>query len=839
MLHRRPRPQDGRAPPPPPPSSPRAAALTDSFGVSVWTAFKSDTRRLLRLSIAGDAGASYSWLRPRAARVASFVRAVEKRGLCLAPEPLREVAANGDADGHLIETLGKKPRLGSGRITTKHNSDGAIASSSSSSSLVTLHQPNGCSSYAAKHQPNGCSSSSSLGHDAARIVIERRQQQQQLGIIPAAAAAAQLLSPPSVLRTPDDPSVPAFDKNRTELLRPMDPTSAMKLIEALPSTDPMHPAARKRWRARQIVNDLTSYLLQGLGMRVQFVVQGEQPSPAERHDLLGPKLLVLKISDEGKGLRVMHLVAPFGEYIKEVLTQRLEDLVKWMILHLPEMVRKGKIHEGMAGHFFSLGAHLSQHLGASIEVELKRGCRCACTKPDCDYECDTPEIIAKATEISREFQSMLAATMPVEHATQTALRERFFTHYAKHAETVEKLMLGDQHGMCCSIANKVAVLHDDQSNHGAYNGLAFGGSEYIKQQYAKDPNIDLGYWVQEDTKIKLYPGLFIIFDSSSDHACIPAEELLPFATNQSELAPRGMSYMHKMKARAMEAILLDRTLAEGFKSLEDAALYNSSLFGVTTFVQRAVTNQMRAAMANECVDSLLRVPQPRKTKVKGAELLPNQEEEEEIEAPSLPPAFSTRSAMREQLMAEEMEKQEAVLNGLEALCVICGDGEEGGQKTMPLCKCRDKHGFAHGAHICCMFTEGDRQHARRCVHVAEAPFTCPWHMPASEDATHAYCSLNESVGSTPLLKSWERGSKPLRELTASAAGALQLCQERAGATVYVRQDGGHLRRGVIATTPAPEKEQSRYVKASVEWADGGGATSMYVYGGRVEVRVQS
>ena len=129
----------------------------------------------------------------------------------------------------------------------------------------------------------------------------------------------------------------------------------------------------------------------------------------------------------------------------------------------------------------------------------------------------------------------------------------------------------------------------------------------------------------------------------------------------------------------------------------------------------------------------------------------------------------------------------------------------------------------HGVHLCCLVSERERVNARACCGTGQ-PFWCPWHA-MSVDPTQRACVAYHSCVSGPslLLQHWEETS---RVIDSPASAMLP-----AGTEVYVRQDNGHLRRGVVrepgATKDAePGSARSHSAKCPVD------AEVLYVDGGR-------
>jgi hypothetical protein len=410
--------------------------------------------------------------------------------------------------------------------------------------------------------------------------------------------------------------------------------------------------------------------------------------------------------------------------------------------------------------------------------------------------------------------------------------------------------------MCASFSHKVSVLHGDGGNHAQYNYLIFVTGPLIDRKLKKDPKLDLGYWCQDHLVCKLRPRIEFIFNSAKDHACCPHASLLPYMRDYERL----QSEAEKFEACCIEETLIeiraDPTLMMGFETELQAAHYLTSVIGFTTFQQRAVTHQMLRAAATGDIEKVLRPP-PAVAKDSSSSSSGSSSNvagtEPEVLMPYLPPALSTRSSTTEARREEERALELQLLNGLDAHCIICGypEASQSGQCEMLLCECQS--GGIHGVHVACLVSEPERVSARACCGTpaerararvdahAEIgkPYWCPWHAVrgTGEQPTCAYFS--QVSGCSPELQRWEVESARL----ASAEDAML----PSGTEVYVRQDGGHLRRGVVREPGATKDAEPGSVRArsatcpvdaEVLYADGGAAPRMRIFGaGAAEVLV--
>ena len=221
--------------------------------------------------------------------------------------------------------------------------------------------------------------------------------------------------------------------------------------------------------------------------------------------------------------------------------------------------------------------------------------------------------------------------------------------------------------------------------------------------------------------------------------------------------------------------------------------------------------------------------------------------------PACPPALSTRSSTAEARREEERALELQLLNGLDAHCVICGSAEASisGQSEMVLCDCQMSG--VHGVHVACLVSEPERMSVRACLGmpaerarartdahaVVGQPYLCPWHVACGEGERPTCAYFSQVSGCSSELQCWEANS---RLLVSSEEAMLP-----AGTEVYVRQEGGHLRRGVVQEPGAfkdaePGSARARGatcpVDVEVQYADGGASTRMRIFGnGSREMRV--
>lgn len=161
--------------------------------------------------------------------------------------------------------------------------------------------------------------------------------------------------------------------------------------------------------------------------------------------------------------------------------------------------------------------------------------------------------------------------------------------------------LGDQHGLCVSIANKTAVVHGGE-NFGHYNALHFSAPPRIQRLVQAGAKPDLGFWVMflGEVIVKLLPRLTIIFNSGAGHACIPSSHLLPWANDHLRLAVEATRFAKEQTEAALADVRADPKLMEGFSDENRAAEFHSSLVGATTFQSAPVLNSLlRAAAASQ------------------------------------------------------------------------------------------------------------------------------------------------------------------------------------------------------------------------------------------------
>ena len=130
---------------------------------------------------------------------------------------------------------------------------------------------------------------------------------------------------------------------------------------------------------------------------------------------------------------------------------------------------------------------------------------------------------------------------------------------------------------------------------------------------------------------------------------------------------------------------------------------------------------LRAASTGD-VSKVLRLPGPTKQSVGGGGRSSKSSSKSNIVTPEpfvlmpeLPPALCTRrlaEARREQERTLELQ----LLNGLDTICIICGEAvaSSSGQLEMVLCECHVSDSGVHGVHMCCLVSEPERVQARAC-----------------------------------------------------------------------------------------------------------------------------
>ena len=406
-----------------------------------------------------------------------------------------------------------------------------------------------------------------------------------------------------------------IDFNVTELHASLEMQHLLTIIDEMPA--PLDGfAARSRVRTRQIVR-LLAHLPEARHFDAALCVRGEE-APDEPYAL--PVKHTLLVTLHGDVLYFTALILPpaaDGEAAEREarLAALLLRIARWQMCHIPEVPRKGAMHVGMPGMFYILGTHLSQHPGAKHEVELfgpRVPCRCPCGCSEARRWRDWRKMMAEVRGVTDEMAALLALLMPTEHARQAAAVENYFTAYADHREVLEAAFLSDQHGFCQSVANKASVGHGDAGNQNQFNVLVFSCPEYMARKFAADPAIDLGVWGMEggEVYVPFVPRLTVFFNSSASHACVPHRKLLKYMTSYQGMKSKGTQYARECYEEALAAVRADPKLMEGFAHEEDAAWYQSSIVGSTTFQQRAVTHQLlRAAAAAEPSRVLRPVPE--------------------------------------------------------------------------------------------------------------------------------------------------------------------------------------------------------------------------------------
>jgi hypothetical protein len=380
---------------------------------------------------------------------------------------------------------------------------------------------------------------------------------------------------------------PPFNANITELVGPMRAAAALKLIDHLP-TESDGVLWRVRRRVRRIVEQL-AYLPILQTFEVLLYVRGDEPPP-KPIILPDTPLLVLSLH-EGHILDFVQLQSPAwaaGEEEQAALEAELLELARWQMAHMPVLPRKGEIHVGMSGRFYCLGVHDCYLKGSHNEVaEFRPRGPCRCSSK-CS-EAATLEAwrgrVQQARRVSGTFSGHMGNVMPTEESRQASLVENYFNSYAEARDVMDALTLEDQHGLCQSVENKVALGHADGGNHGQYNWLTFSAPTLVKRRLAADPTLDLGGWLAlNELWLPFRPRLDIIFNSGALHCCIPHYSLVKYAADHEGMLREAGAYVE-----------------EGFADLELAAAYQSSIVGTTTFQQRAVTHKvLRAAEGQMC-----------------------------------------------------------------------------------------------------------------------------------------------------------------------------------------------------------------------------------------------
>ena len=269
---------------------------------------------------------------------------------------------------------------------------------------------------------------------------------------------------------------------------------------------------------------------------------------------------------------------------------------------------------GMPGDFFCLGCHRSQHRDAVAEVEEFVPPWCKCTTPGCDRMVRWETAMSMARAITQESARELAREMPTEWARQSHLRDGLCAPFATHRDLVERLFLGYQHGFCQSVGGNTAASHggDADNNHHQYNYLEFSAPSYQADQMAaaraSNKRYDVGVWAFEHGElfVRLSARLRLFFNSQRTHQVLPSESLLPFACDPDELRRHATRFVAMRTAEALEAVRCKPALLLSFSTDEDAAAFQCSLVGTTTFQQGQVTNLLMKAMKANTVSAALR-----------------------------------------------------------------------------------------------------------------------------------------------------------------------------------------------------------------------------------------
>ena len=441
----------------------------------------------------------------------------------------------------------------------------------------------------------------------------------QLPSVPLASfhTLEECCSKPAERAAAPPPPPPHVDLSITALSPMMTPAQLVQWIDELPGSEahssfPSPPAAspsllhpslttsrlalpqdpdvqRQRHRASVVV-DIMAAMLKA-DWRACVYVRTSTP-PLAPIELSGSRLLVLVYESSTRLLHLSTCIAPQGDVsdLDEALAQEREllSLAEWMATHMPEIPRKGE-HVGMPGRFYCLGVHLSQHRGASAEIEpFQLSCRCGCNVPGCNREADYCSAIGRARTIVKQSESILARAMPTEDARQAALAENYFVPFAEFADVYKAAFLGHQHALCCSVAHKTAPSHGGESdnNHLQLNYLVFSAPPYLQAKAASDRSYDMGVWAFENGELymRLCPRLELWFNSGRTHQCLPSFSLLPYACDAERLRIESTDFAEERVQEALTAMVSEPVLQGSFASKHEAAGFVSSLFD--RFVRR-------------------------------------------------------------------------------------------------------------------------------------------------------------------------------------------------------------------------------------------------------------
>ena len=272
--------------------------------------------------------------------------------------------------------------------------------------------------------------------------------------------------------------MPSYDPARTQLLERLPPRRLLRLVGELPRTED-----GDLLRSRRRVEDL---LRGGPWMReaaarwsTYLYVRGAE-GPPEPYMIHPPRAIVFALF--GDTVLFLETLSPAGNQMSTPEGQQQEEellrIAQWGCDHLPELPRKGKIHAGMPGAFYMLGAHPSYAAGARHQVQQFR----PAAIDEGEFQC----VMANVRRISEHWQEQLRDVHQTEHARQAALRENLLTPYAQYKEVLDATHLGNQHGFCMSMANKTAAIHGGE-NFGQYNSLHFSAPPRIKQLLQAGP----------------------------------------------------------------------------------------------------------------------------------------------------------------------------------------------------------------------------------------------------------------------------------------------------------------------------------------------------------------
>jgi len=397
---------------------------------------------------------------------------------------------------------------------------------------------------------------------------------------------------------------PTVDPAVESLVGPWSPKVHLTFIDSLPAPS-CGFSERSRIRTRAILRGL-AYLDVGVTYDCYVYVRPDTTSPdGEGFEVPndGHRLVVTLHGGELIYFTLLtnpSLLAAGSREVK-ALHDELLSCMEWQMTHMPQLIRKSPIHVGMPGIFHALSVHLSQHGGSVGQIELttaRERCRCTrqCTADEQHTEWWRRRDIAR--QVVHSHAQDLNRTAPSEYGRQASEVENYLTPYEAHRKVLEEAKLEDQDGFCQSAANKTAIDHGDGNNHGQFNMLYFSAPELIWWLLHLDPDYDLGLWAMERGRVwtRLRPGLGLIFNSAAGHCVLPHKHLLRYVCDVEGLRRAATKYSTERTELALAYVCAEPDLMRGFAEAEQAAQFQSSLVGTTTYQQSGITHQcLRAA----------------------------------------------------------------------------------------------------------------------------------------------------------------------------------------------------------------------------------------------------